>query len=163
VPDQSVEALELIAANKPDGEICDTLARSGMAPAEAQYAVAAAKQQFEDLVRQSQARLTGDASPFSVAKQLAAEANLPDALAEQIVVKAHTRVTTIRDRENSVKLERPAKIVGAIIGIIVFVIVVVAVGAGTGIAEVIGLVAGAAVYFAVFLGMRRREAQKRKI
>jgi hypothetical protein len=161
VSEQDLEALRLIAANKPDSEIYDALARDGVAAPQVRYVVAAARQRFEDLVRQSQGRLDGQTSPFSVAQQLAGEAGLPTDLAEQIAGQAHVRARTIHQREQSVPLERRAKLVAGVIGIVVFVIIIVAVHAGSIIAEVIGLVAGAAIYFIVLTVMRRYEAQKR--
>jgi len=182
VPDQDLELLRQLVANKSDSEICATLTPNGTAMAEAEYAVAGARNRLNDLVAQSRARLTGETSAYTVAQQLAAEASLPPDLAEQIVARAHVQMQDAHKRERSSKIDGRAKAVAAVIGIAVGVAYVVHQVASTsnqtGIdsqssgggqsnvgaaAYVVGLIAAGVVYVLVLGVLRLYEASKRKI
>lgn len=124
--DQDLQTLRLVVSNRPDAEICDNMTRSdGIAPAEAQYAVAAARQRMNDLVKQAQPRLTSEAVPFSVAQQLATETGLPSDLAEQIVARAVKQNEQVAQKKSEEKHERyarwPAGVIGAVVAVIVFI------------------------------------------
>jgi hypothetical protein len=180
--DQDLEVLRQVVANKPDSEICDALVQNGMARAEAEYAVAAARQRMNDLVRQAQARVKENTSAYTVAQQLGAETSLPLDLAEQIVARAHVQTETAHKRDRSAKLSGRAKAVAAVIGIAVGVIYVVhqvmsqsnqvsinsqsdssnSPNVGTA-AYLVGLVAAGVVYVLVLGVLRLYEASKRRI